>query len=82
MNKRFIMAMLVATGMISGFAAVVIPDTQATAPTVAATQIIESQPAAAASQPVRSVIAIKNQAWPPAGRITVEPCSVAQCRDV
>lgn len=74
MNGRFAMATLVASFMIGALALVVTPASVSSTPELAISQS-ENHVSA------RSMIAIKNQAWPPAAMITVEPCSVAQCSD-
>ena len=75
MTKRFVLATLAATGMISGMAAAVTPAVTSTTP-----QIVVVTPNHA-SVSNNNVIAVKNRVWPPAAMITVEPCAVAECRD-
>lgn len=36
----------------------------------------------AAADPSNVTVVTKNAAWPPAGRISVEPCSRARCIDI
>ncbi|WP_137392395.1 hypothetical protein [Rhodoligotrophos defluvii] len=75
MTGRFIMAMLVAAGLVSGLATAVTPSAVESAqPKIAASPV-------ASAHSGRNVTAIKNQAWPPAAMITVEPCAIAECRD-
>ncbi len=40
------------------------------------------QTAAAVGGTVNVTVAVKNQAWPLAGRISVEPCSASRCIDI
>lgn len=38
--------------------------------------------ASVSSSAENMTIVIKNQAWPPVGQITVDPCSLSRCIDI
>jgi len=76
MNMRFALATLAASFMVAGMAMIVTPDPVSSTPNLA-----NSHAAVHMIDSVRNLTATKNQAWPPAAMITVEPCAIAQCSD-
>lgn len=70
MNKRILMAIAAATILVAGMALIVSPGSSAGA-----------QPETLSQPQVHTLIAHKNNVWPVRGRISVNPCALAECRD-
>ncbi|QPC42437.1 hypothetical protein HW532_06785 [Kaustia mangrovi] len=71
MNKRVLMAIGTATMLVAGLALLVTPGetTKAEPQTVTRTSA------------THTLTAYKNSHWPVQGRVTTNPCSLAECRD-